>query len=346
MGKHLGRTAFVILALLLCRVCAAANKEITVCPDSCGDFKTVQEAIAAVPDHSESRTVIRLSPGVYQGQIVVPQSKSKVTFAGGDATQTILTYSRNVNEPDPNAESNRYRGCGVVVLADDFRAENVAFENTSGDHGQAMALRVDGDRASFEKCRMLGWQDTLLVSRGRQYFRDCFIEGRVDFIYGAATTVFDECEIRSKNGGHITAASTPESHPFGFVFLNCKLTGDPTPWKDPAVEQPATDSNAAATSAPSKKMPMADLGRPWRPFGSVAYVNCWMGDQIKPAGWDNWRNAENEKTARYREYNSTGPGANLEKRVAWSKQLTEAEVAEMTPQKILAGDDSWNPAAD
>jgi pectinesterase len=168
--KKLRACLSLTLALLVCRVCSAENKEITVCPDGCGDFKTVQEAIAAVPDRSASRTVIRLSPGVYHGQIVVPQSKSKVTFAGGDATQTILTYSRNVNEPDPNAENNRYRGCGVVVLADDCRAENVTFENTSGDHGQAMALRVDGDQASFQNCRLLGWQDTLLVTAGGNIF--------------------------------------------------------------------------------------------------------------------------------------------------------------------------------
>lgn len=344
------RVRFVVIALLFhtiafCRAYGGEIKEITVCPDGCGDFKTLQEAIAAVPDRSDSRTVIRLSPGVYQGQIVVPQSKSKVTFAGGDPQQTVLTYSHNVNEPDPNAENPRYRGCGVVVLADDFRAENVTFENTSGDHGQAMALRIDGDRASFQNCRLLGWQDTLLLSRGRQYFLDCYVEGRVDFIYGAATTVFDKCEVHSKNGGHITAASTPESHPLGFVFLNCKLTGDPTPWKNPAVEQRATESEATEPTPPNRKLPLADLGRPWRPFGSVIYVNCWMGDHIKPEGWDNWRNAENEKTARYREYNSTGPGANAARRVAWSKQLTEAEVADLTPPKILSGNDSWNPTA-
>ena len=108
----------------------------------------------------------------------------------------------------------------MIVLGDDFRAENITFQNTSGDHGQALALRVDGDRASFKNCRMLGWQDTLMMNQGRQYFADCYIEGRVDFIYGSATGVFAKCEIKSKNGGHVTAASTPENQAFGFVFLS------------------------------------------------------------------------------------------------------------------------------
>jgi pectinesterase len=332
------RFLFAAALLLTVGLCVAETREITVCPDGCGDFKTLQEAVAAIPDSSDTETVIRIAPGIYEGQLIVPASKSKVAFIGGDASQTILTYACNVNDIDPKAESRRFRGCGVVVLGNDFRAENITFENTSGDHGQAMALRIDGDRATLRNCRMLGWQDTLLLSRGRQYFCDCYIEGRVDFIYGAATAVFDRCEIHSKNGGHITAASTSELHPFGFVFLNCKLTGDSTPWKNPAIETKSDASNSQP-----KKPAKADLGRPWRPFGAVTYINCWMGDHIKPEGWDNWRNAENEKTARYRESNSTGPGANPQSRVGWSKRLTQAEAAKITPEHVLSGDDGWNP---
>jgi pectinesterase len=147
--------------------------------------------------------------------------------------------------------------------------------------------------------------------------------------------VFDRCEIRSKNGGHITAANTPEDRPFGFVFLNCRLTGDPAPWVNP------TNSGFPK----STKVPMADLGRPWRPYASVTYLNCEMGDHIKPEGWDNWRKAENEKTARYAEYHSTGAGANPAARVKWSRQLTDAEAGAFTVQNILRGPDGWNPAA-
>jgi pectinesterase len=179
---------------------------------------------------------------------------------------------------------------------------------------------------------MLGWQDTLRTDNGRNYFTNCYIEGRVDFIYGSATAVFDHCEIRSKNGGHVTAANTPQNQPYGLVFLNCKLTGDPKPW----VGTDGVPANASTA-------PMADLGRPWRPYASVTYLNCEMGAHIKPAGWDNWRNADNEKTARYAEYKSTGPGANPEARFKWTKQLTDDEAKAYTVGNILGGADGWEP---
>jgi pectin methylesterase-like acyl-CoA thioesterase len=122
--------------------------------------------------------------------------------------------------------------------------------------------------------------------------------------------------------------------PYGFVFFNCKLTGDPTPWIDP------TNTPAAKSS----KQSMADLGRPWRPYASVTYLNCWMDAHISPAGWNNWRNPTNELTARYAEYRSTGPGANPAQRVKWSKQLTKEEADKITVESVLAGSDGWNPA--
>jgi pectinesterase len=304
----------------------------SVAADGSGQFKTVQEAIAAIPDNDPKRVIVHIKPGTYQGQILLPASKTNVTFEGDAADRTILTYALNQNEPVPAGQSPRYRGAAVALLASDFRAENITFQNTSGDHGQAMALRLDGDRAVIRHCRMLGWQDTLLCWTGRHYFKDCYIEGRVDFIYGGATAVFRDCEIHSKNGGHITAASTPQDHPFGFVFYDCKLTGDAVPW---ASTQPATQ--------PAKVAPKADLGRPWRPFASVTFINCEMGDHIKPEGWSNWRNRQNEKTARYAEYNSTGPGADPDQRAPWSKQLSKDEAARITVDSVLGGLDGWKP---
>ncbi len=225
----------------------------------------------------------------------------------------------------------------MIILGNDFHATNITFQNTSGDHGQALALRVDGDRAVFNRCRMLGWQDTLMINNARQYFTNCYVEGRVDFIYGSATAVFDHCEIHSKNGGHVTAANTPKDHPYGFVFLNCNLTGDPHPW---------TNSQGVAANANTNgSPPRADLGRPWRPYASVTYVNCEMGDHIKPEGWNNWRNPTNELTARYAEYNSTGPGANPGQRFKWTRQLTDEEAKFLTVENILGGSDKWNPTA-
>ena len=314
-------------------VAAESRYDAVVSADGSGTHVTVQGAVAAAPENGARLFTILLKPGIYEGQILIPKNKRNVRLMGEELENTILTYGLNVQETNAGTDRS-FKGTGVIVLADDFRAENITFRNTSGDHGQALALRVDGDRAVFRHCRMLGWQDTLMINSGRQYFTNCYLEGRVDFIYGSAAAVFDRCEIHSRNGGHITAASTPQNHPFGFVFMNCTLTGDPLPWANP--------TNAGV--AQGAKNPMADLGRPWRPFASVAYLNCEMGGHIKPAGWDNWRNPTNELTARYAEYRSTGPGANPGARVPWSKQLTAAEADQITTASVLGGSDAWNPA--
>jgi pectinesterase len=301
-----------------------------VSADGSGTHTTIQAAIAAAPDDANEFTIL-IKRGVYQGQFMVAKEKRHLRLVGEETENTILTWAWNVREPQPGATYQF--NPGLVVVGDDFRAKNLTIQNTSGDHGQALALRVDGDRAVFDHCRILGWQDTLMVNNGRHYFTNCHIAGRVDFIYGSATAVFDHCEIHSRNGGHITAASTPQNHPFGFVFLDCTLTGDSTPWVNPA------DANAPRT----QKNAMADLGRPWRPYASVTYIRCAMGDHIKPEGWNNWGKTENEKTARYAEYKSTGPGADPEARFKWTKQLTEEEAKAYSVENILKGSDGWNP---
>ena len=146
----------------------------------------------------------------------------------------------------------------ATIDADDFRAENITFENSAGAVGQALAIRVDGDRAVFRHCRFLGWQDTILLNRGRQYFENCYIAGHVDFIFGAATAWFEQCHIQCLGDGYITAASTPVDQPFGFVFSNCKITSDPP---------------EARTY----------LGRPWRIYASTIFLNTEMSE-VDPAG--------------------------------------------------------------
>ncbi len=300
--------------------------------DGSGTHTNVQEAVNAVPDSNRSWFTILVKPGVYEGQVIIPQTKRFIRLIGEDQNTTKLTWPYNVNDRKPNQPYQF--DPGFVIVGNDFRAENLTFENTSGDHGQALAVRVDNDRAVFSNCRILGWQDTLMVNNGRHYFTNCHIEGRVDFIYGSATAVFDRCEILSKNGGYITAASTPAEKQFGFVFLQCKLTGDPAPWKIPEGQTQFEKSEVKTY-----------LGRPWRPTGSVAFINCEMGAHIKPAGWHNWGKVENETTARYAEFGSTGPGANPDARVKWSKQLTPVEAITYAVGKILAGSDGWSPTA-
>jgi pectinesterase len=306
-----------------------------VANDVLATHTNLQAAINAAPDNGAKPFRILVKTGTYEGQFIVPKEKRHIQLLGEDLTNTFLTYALNVNETNA-ATILQFKGTGVIVLGDDFSAERITFQNTSGDHGQALALRVDGDRAVFKQCRMLGWQDTLMLNLGRDYFTNCYVAGRVDFIYGSAAAVFDHCEIHSKNGGHVTAANTPKEHPFGFVFLNCNLTGDAQPWMNPQGIAVNTNKDGLA--------PQADLGRPWRPYASVTWLNCEMGGHIKPEGWNNWRNPTNELTARFAEYNSTGPGANPEKRFKWSKQLTKEDAEKITIQSVLGGSDAWNPA--
>jgi pectinesterase len=314
-------------------VATESQYDAVVAFDGSGTHTNLQNAINAAPDNGTKWFTILIKPGVYQGQTIIPKTKRFIRILGEEVKNTVLTWPYNVNDRKPNQPYQF--DPGFVVAANDFCAENLTIENTSGDHGQALALRVDADRATFKHCRILGWQDTLMVNNGRQYFTNCFIAGRVDFIYGSGTAVLDRCEIQSKNGGYITAASTPKEKEFGFVFLNCNLTGDPKPWN-------STNGQAQFVKSDVKTY----LGRPWRPYASVAFVNCEMACHIKPIGWHNWGNPTNELTVRYAEYNTSGPGENPTARVSWSKQLTKEAAEKITVKSVLGGSDGWNPAGD
>jgi pectinesterase len=296
--------------------------EIIVAADGSGQFTSVQAAIMSVPEgRAESPVVIRIKPGTYTEQLYLQREKRFFRLIGEDPATTILTYNLHANMPGADGKPiGTFRTPSTHVEADDFAAENLTFENSAGAVGQALALRVDGDRAVFRNCHFLGWQDTILVNRGRQLFADCTIKGHVDFIFGGATTFFERCAIHCLGKGYITAASTPHNQKFGFVFRDCKITGD-----------------ASVTTY---------LGRPWRGYGAVAFINTEMSNVVRPEGWHNWDQPEREYTSRYCEFGSSGEGARPTKRVRWAKELTEASAAIFTVENVLAGHDGWNPVAD
>ncbi len=311
--------------LLLSLFCVSATfafsqqKKIVVAQDGSGQYKTVQSALDAIPSNSKSRFIIHIKKGIYKEVITVDATKNFITFKGEDAKNTVLTFDNHAGTKLPNGDTlNTWTCASTFIYGNDFHAENITFQNNAGfTAGQAVALRIEGNRASFKNCKMTGFQDVLFLSGSgvKHYFEDCYIEGTTDFIFGAATAVFKNCLIHSKKNSHVTAASTNSIIPYGFVFIDCKLTAD---------------SNINKVS----------LGRPWTPTASVTYINCWMDKHIIPEGWNNWRNPANETTARYAEYGSTGPGGDRSKRVPWAKQLTEDEVKKFTIRNIL-GD--WSP---
>jgi pectinesterase len=309
---------FSLFFLLLVQTVYGQQK-ISVAKDGSGDYTTVQAALNAVPSGNTEPVIISIKNGVYKEVITVDATKPFITLIGEDKSKTILTYDNHAGTVLPNGDTlNTWTCASFFVYADNFHAENITFENNAGfNAGQAVALRIEGNRASFINCRMVGFQDVLFLSGSgvKHYFRDCYIEGTTDFIFGAATAAFKNCHIHSKKNSHVTAASTNSIIPFGFVFFDSKLTAD---------------SNVNKVS----------LGRPWTPTASVTYINCWMDKHIIPAGWDNWRNHANETTARYAEYKSSGPSANPAARVKWAKQLSDEEVKNYTLKNILG---NWDP---
>lgn len=313
------QVAVLLLVLQGNPTLAQRSKKITVAQDGSGKYKTVQAALDALPAGNEKPVTIYIKKGVYKEVITVDARKSFVHLQGENATNTILTYNNHAGTRLPNGDTlNTWTCASAFIYGNDFSASNLTFQNDAGfTAGQAVALRVEGNRAAFINCRMVGNQDVLFLSGSgvKHYFSNCYIEGSTDFIFGAATAVFKNCHIHSKKNSHVTAASTNSIIPYGFVFFDCKLTAD---------------SNINKVS----------LGRPWSPTASVTYINCWLGSHIIAEGWNNWKNPANEATARYAEYNSNGPGANAAARVTWSKQLTAEDVKKYTVQNILG---SWNP---
>ena len=236
-------------------------------------------------------------------------------MSGENADSTIIVWGDYASLNNMGT----FRTATLRVEGFGFIAENLTITNDAGQIGQAVALHVEGDCAIFRNCILLGNQDTVFTGNenSRQYYVDCYIEGTTDYIFGPATAWFERCTIHSKRNSYITAASTPADK-YGYIFNNCKLTAD----------QDVT-----------KMM----LGRPWRAHAAVLFMNCEMGNFINKLGWHNWNKEENEKTARYCEYNNTGEGAQTSARVGWSSVISKKQAKKITLKSVFKGSDNWNP---
>lgn len=327
---------------------------ILVAADGSGDFRTIQEAISAVPDQNNKRVVIFVKNGLYYEKVLVPESKPYITLLGESEEGVSLTYDDN---PKKTAKDGTPLGLGtytdytLMIKGHDFIAKNLSVINSSGSgSGQSVAVDVYADKVMFENCKIIGYQDTLLTRNKtdnvdpsnyannnttqtyRSYFKNCYIAGSVDFIFGPGTAVFENSEIHSLMAGHITAASTPNGQKYGYVFLNSKLTGEDL------LKQLASTAKSV------------NLGRPWRPYAKTVFLNTYMEDYITSVGWNNFGNTSNQSTAYYGEYMSSGPGANPAARAAWSRQLTDTQAQEYTIANIfsqsglIGGVDDWDPA--
>lgn len=283
---------------------------IVVSQDGSGDFVTIQEAVNSVRDFTPVPRVIRIKKGVYREKVEIPSWKCDITLQGDAPEETVIYY----DDYAALEQMGTFRTYTFLIRGNRVTLENLTIENRAGRVGQAVALHVEGDFVSVRNCRLLGNQDTLFTGNenSRQYYDHCYIEGTTDYIFGPATCWFDRCVLHSKSDSYITAASTPKDHPYGYVFYRCDLT---------------------ASDGVSKVY----LGRPWRPYSSVVFLMCRMGKHIRPEGWHNWRDAKNERTARYMEYNSEGEGSDSRSRVSWSVQLDRKDASLYTPERILGG---------
>lgn len=290
-----------------------ANK-ITVALDGSGDYKSIQEAITACGAFPADEKTIYIKNGVYKEKVLIDSFNSNISLVGESKEKTIITYDNYAGQ----SGIGTFNSYTLKVLANNIKIENLTIENSAGRVGQAVALHVEGDCFMAKQCRLLGNQDTLYAAgeNRREYFKDCYIEGTTDFIFGSATAIFSNCTILSKANSFITAANTAAETKYGFVFLNCKLTAAPGITK-------------------------VYLGRPWRDYANVIFANCFMDSHILNKGWHNWDKPEREKTVFFAEYKNFGPGANTDNRVNWFQTLSQKQFKEISFDTVFKVDSQW-----
>lgn len=313
------------------RSLAQAKFDAVVAADGTGNYSEIQSAINAAPDGRTAPYRIFIKKGKYIGQINIPESKPFIELIGEDTNNTFIIYG----DGTPGSST-------MIINASNCMLMNLTLQNPQGaiaDGPQSLACRNNGDHIVFFNCRFISGQDTLLCSKGgtASYFKSCYIDGNTDFIYGAATCVFDNCviflrdRVDGKRSSYVTAASTPAGQPYGLVFRNCIIP----------------DNHGITCGT---------LGRPWQNYAAahlkgrpraenkVVFLNTTMGNSIKPEGWSVWDAGTVTGLITYAEYNShsmDGKLLDVSQRVAWSKQLTNAEAAPYFNDKNIFGD--WNP---
>ncbi len=297
---------------------AAAATTLTVASDGSATYRTVQAAVDAVPAGNTSRVTITIKAGTYRESVVIPSNKPYVTLEGLGSTAAATVIVNN----KPASTAGTTGSATVYVQAKEFYGKNLTFSNdydeAANGSSQALALALYGDRARLGNVRVVADQDTLLIyNSARAYVWSSYIEGTVDFIYGNGSAVFYACQIYEKrsSGGYITAANTPSTQTYGFLIYKSTITGAPSD--------------------------LTYLGRPWGAAAQVTYRESSLSSTIKVAQPWTDMSGNSWKNARFYEYKNTGAGATTNSN---RTQLTDAQAANYTPQKYLAGSDGWNPA--
>ncbi len=322
---HRSLLLLVLLSFFFLHISAASPYDnpdtIVVARDGTGQFRNIDEAIEVCRAFMDYHKVIYVKKGIYKEKLIIPQWLQNIEICGEDRDQTVITYDdhariKTSERPDGIGTFRTYT---LKIEGNGITLKNITIENNSARLGQAVALHTQGDRLTFINCRFLGHQDTIYTGNAgcRHYFDHCYIEGTTDFIFGPATAWFEQCDIYCKANSYITAASTPQDQPFGYVFNACKVTTAP-------------------------EVNKLYLGRPWRDYGYTLFMHCELPAAIRPEGWHRWE-PQREKTARYAEFENSGEGAATDKRVAWSRQLTKKEAREVTIENVFRHNEAWTP---
>ena len=288
---------------------AGITQTLTVAKDGSGQYSTVQAAVNSVASGSSAHIRINIKAGTYTEKLTIA-SRTNLCLVGDSATTTILTYN------DSNGSVGSTSGsASVLVSANDFSATQITFQNSYGAGSQAVALRTTGQRQQFLNCRLVGYQDTLYVHGGTQYFRNCYVQGNTDYVFGGATAVLQNCEVRNvQSGSAVAAPNTDIGTAYGIVFLGGQFTA------------------ASGVSGIA-------LARPWGANGAAAFLNVALGGHISASGFTSM-SGNDPANARFREYQSTGAGSNASSRGSY--QMTAAEAAKYTIATIYGG--TWTPS--
>ncbi len=316
-----------LFALLLLSATTQAASEfdnpdtIVVARDGTGQFRNIDDAIEVCRAFMDYHKVIYVKRGTYKEKLILPQWLQNIEICGEAPGTTIITWDDHANirtAERPNGIGT-FRTYTLNIQGNDITLKNITIENNAARLGQAVALFTQGDRLHFVNCRFLGNQDTVYTGTEgtRLLFDHCYIEGTTDFIFGPSTAWFEQCQIYCKANSYITAASTPQTRNYGYVFNQCTITAAP------GVTQ-------------------VYLGRPWRDYGHTLFMHCTLPREIRPEGWHHWEK-HREQTARYQEFENKGEGAATERRASWSRQLTKKEAKEITLERVFQLSDNWLP---
>ncbi|KAM3405455.1 hypothetical protein ACQJBY_008125 [Aegilops geniculata] len=284
-----------------------------------GDFTTIQAAVDSLPLINLGRVVIKVNAGTYTEKVSISPLRAFVTVEGAGADRTVVQWGDTAGTAGPwGRPFGTFASATFAVNSQFFVAKNITFKNTApvprpGALGkQGVALRISADNAAFVGCNFLGAQDTLYDHLGRHYYKDCYIEGSVDFIFGNALSLYEGCHVHaiSQHYGALTAQNRRSMlDDTGFSFLNCRVTGSGALY----------------------------LGRAWGTFSRVVFAYTYMDNIIIPRGWYNWGDPTREMTVFYGQYKCSGPGANHAGRVDWSRELTDEEAKPFISLSFIDG---------